>query len=161
MPPVRRGQSLLSALGHGVPDYPEHEIRQSFYFQLARISRSNISIEAGQMKDLLEKLLARIIGEALGAYYFWCERNRCVSENFKRLDRSLCEEGRAGSRQREEIDRLLVAHAGGETSSPQKCENRAVSSRRLNVGLGDSGRMSATRASAPSKAGLNIRCKRR
>ena len=115
-----RGQSLLSALGHGVPDYPEHEIRQSFYFQLARISRSNISIEAGQMKDLLEKLLARIIGEALGAYYFWCERNRCVSENFKRLDRSLCGEGRAGSRQREEIDRLLVAHAGGETKLAPK-----------------------------------------
>ena len=65
-------------------------------------------------------MLARIIGEALGAYYFWCERNRCVSENFKRLDRSLCEEGRAGSRQWEEIDRLLVAHTGGETKLAPK-----------------------------------------
>ena len=114
------GQSLLSALGHGVPDYPEHEIRQSFYFQLARISRSNISVEAGQMKDLLEKLLARIIGETMGSYFFWCERNRCVSEHFKRVDRSLCEEGRADLRQREEIDRLLEAHAAGETKLAPK-----------------------------------------
>ena len=110
------GQSLLSALGlrPTTPDYPEHEIRQSFYFQLARISRSNISVEADQMEDLLEKLLARIIGETLGSYYFWCERNRCVSENLQRLDRSLCEEGQPDFRQWEEIDRLLEAHAGGE-----------------------------------------------
>ena len=74
------GKSLLSALGlgRGVPDYPEHEIRKSFYFQLARISRSNVSIEAHQMGDLLAKLLARIIGETLGSYYLWCKRNRCV-----------------------------------------------------------------------------------
>ena len=110
------GQSLLSALGlgHGVPDYPEHEIRRSFYFQLARISRSKISVEADQMEDLLEKLLARIIGETLGSYYFWCERNRCVSENLQKLDRSLCREGQRDFRRWEEIERLLENRAGGQ-----------------------------------------------
>ena len=106
------GKSLLSALGlgRGVPDYPEHEIRKSFYFQLARISRSNVSVEAHQMGDLLAKLLARIIGETLGSYYLWCKRNRCVSQDLEMLDRSLFEEERPEFRQWEEIDRLLETH---------------------------------------------------
>ena len=108
------GKSLLLALGlgHGVPDYPEHESRKSFYFQLARISRSNVSVEADQMGHLLAKLLARIIGETLGSYYFWCEHNRCVSQDLQRLDRSLFEEGQPDFRQWEEIDRLLETHGG-------------------------------------------------
>ena len=108
-------KSLLSALGlgHGVPDYPEHEIRKSFYFQLARIWRSDVSVGADQMGDLLEKLLARIVGETLGSYYFWCDRNGCVSENLQSLDRSLFEEGQSDLRWWEEIDRVLETHQGG------------------------------------------------
>ena len=112
------GKSLLSALGlgHGVPDYPEHEIRKSFYFQLSRISRSNVSVDAHEMGGLLERLLARTIGEALGSYYLWCDRNRCVSEDLQGLDRSLFEEGQPDLPEWEEIERLLDTHGGGQVN---------------------------------------------